>query len=198
MLLLLSMADTSKAFWRGMTKAAADVAVPPAAQTNVMDLLKYFEGFSPKSYKDPAGQHNAVGYGFNLSPGNRSIWDRLFGGKPNFDRVNQGVERITPQQGDQLLAQKMLSVSNTAQKAFPDLPKYNPQLQGAIINGYYRGDLPGSPKALNMLQKSNYTGAAQEYLNNNEFKTTPLQGVKNRMQYNANVFAKQQPAIASK
>jgi hypothetical protein len=49
-----------------------------------------------------------------------------------------------------------------------------------------------------MLQKSNYTGAAQEYLNNNEFKTTPLQGVKNRMQYNANVFAKQQPAIASK
>lgn len=182
----------SNAFWTGFTKAAADVAVPPApVRTNALDLIKYFEGFKPKAYTLPKETAPTVGYGTHLTPDKSNVFKRLFGGSVDFNRVAATNQAITPQQGSALVGDHLTTVSNQLYKRLPSLPNLNPELQGALLNGAYRGDVLQSPKALKLMNQGNWQGASKEYLNNNEYKTTDLPGVKSRMNYNAQVFQKQ-------
>ena len=56
----------------------------------------------------------------------------------------------------------------------------------AALNAMFRGDL--GPKAMHLLSQNQFQKAAQEYLNNNEYRTTRNAGVKKRMEWNAKVF----------
>jgi|TARA_R110002020_G_C16089034_1_gene757724 hypothetical protein len=62
-------------------------------------------------------------------------------------------------------------------------------LQKAIMSGVYRGDLSGSPKTLNHINQNNWDMAAEEFLDNNEYRNpdTP-KGVKIRMEEIADTF----------
>jgi hypothetical protein len=77
----------------------------------------------------------------------------------------------------------------------PQLPSYNRELQGALLNGAYRGDVFQSPRARTLMKDNQWAAASKEYLNNAEYKNTPYPGVRDRMEYNASVFSKQ-PAVA--
>lgn len=50
-----------------------------------------------------------------------------------------------------------------------------------LLGSWFRGSLSGSPKTISLLNAGNYDEASKEFLNNNEYKTTSLGGVIDRM-----------------
>jgi hypothetical protein len=70
---------------------------------------------------------------------------------------------------------------------------FSENLKIAIIDGYFRGDLSGSPRARELLRRGNYQAAAKEYLNNKEYKDALASGsgVAKRMQRNAEIMARE-------
>lgn len=84
---------------------------------------------------------------------------------------------------------------------FPELYTYDPKLQVAILDGFYRGDLSGSPTAIQLIKKGKYKQAADEYLDNDEYKAAQRyiakykkpHGVQKRMSNNAEVIRNAEP-----
>jgi GH24 family phage-related lysozyme (muramidase) len=72
--------------------------------------------------------------------------------------------------------------------AYASLPQY---VKNAVISAWYRGDLGprATPRTLRLINAGQWEQAAREYLNHNDFRNGP-NGVKNRMQNNANAFAR--------
>ena len=62
--------------------------------------------------------------------------------------------------------------------------------QNAIVDGFFRGDLSGSPKTLKLMNSGDFKAAAVEYLNNNEYRESKRErtGVAPRMDRNAAAF----------
>jgi GH24 family phage-related lysozyme (muramidase) len=72
---------------------------------------------------------------------------------------------------------------------------FSPKLQAQLISGAYRGDITGSPKALALLKKGNFQGAAKEYLDNKEYREAKQKesGVATRMEEVALTMATEKP-----
>lgn len=68
---------------------------------------------------------------------------------------------------------------------------YSPNLQIAILDGYFRGDLSGSPETRKLLLARKFKEAAKEYLDNKEYRAALVSGsgVATRMQRNAAIMA---------
>lgn len=49
---------------------------------------------------------------------------------------------------------------------------FSDNLKIAILDGYFRGDLPGSPATKKLLKQGNFKQAAKEYLNSNEYRNS--------------------------
>lgn len=76
-------------------------------------------------------------------------------------------------------ARKMIS-------KYDELPE---NLQTEILQAAYRGDLQNSPKTRALINEGDYAGAAQEFLNNDEYRTTQSQGIRTRMEDFSNALA---------
>jgi len=76
-----------------------------------------------------------------------------------------------------------------ARRLIPDYDSLSLDLQKAIMSGVYRGDLSGSPKTLDFINQGQWGLAADEFLDNNEYRdaSTP-KGVKKRMEEIARTF----------
>ena len=85
------------------------------------------------------------------------------------------------------LESKMHLINNKFGTKFNE---YSDNLKCAIIDGYFRGDLPGSPKAIDLLIKGDFNGASIEYLNNKEYHNAKAKhsGVASRMEQNAAIM----------
>jgi len=70
---------------------------------------------------------------------------------------------------------------------------FSDNLKCAVIDGYFRGDLPGSPKTIDLLIRGNFKQAAAEYLNNKEYHSAKASGsgVAKRMEQNANIMTQE-------
>jgi GH24 family phage-related lysozyme (muramidase) len=68
---------------------------------------------------------------------------------------------------------------------------YSDNLKIAILDGFFRGDLSGSPKTINLLKQRKFKEASKEYLNNQEYFKSKQQktGVYKRMERNAQFMA---------
>lgn len=70
---------------------------------------------------------------------------------------------------------------------------YSDNLKVAILDGFFRGDLSGSPKTIALLKAKKFKAAADEYLNNDEYRKSlnskSHKGVAYRMQRNAKIIA---------
>lgn len=87
------------------------------------------------------------------------------------------------------LAAKMGSIRRKLGAVFDELPR---PAQVAVVDGFFRGDMSGSPKALKLLKDGKLTEAADEYLNNAEYRASLAKnkagqphGVAARMERNA-------------
>ena len=50
-----------------------------------------------------------------------------------------------------------------------------------MLGSWFRGSLSGSPKTISLLNEGKFDEASNEFLNNDEYRTTSLGGVKKRM-----------------
>ncbi|AUR87175.1 virion RNA polymerase [Vibrio phage 1.097.O._10N.286.49.B3] len=60
--------------------------------------------------------------------------------------------------------------------------------QAQLVSAMYRGDLGQSPKAVALFNQGNYAEAADEFLNNEEYRTTQHPAIQRRMERNANAM----------
>lgn len=72
-----------------------------------------------------------------------------------------------------------------------DFNKFSKNMKIAILDGYFRGDLSGSPKTRLLLKSRKFPEASKEYLANKEYEMAKKvkSGVASRMENNARIFA---------
>lgn len=140
------------------------------------EYIKRNEGVRNKLYKDSKG-YWTIGIGHLVTPQEYE----LYKGKVLTER-----EILELFQKD--MNKKLQLVKSYFGKAFDS---YSEQLRIAILDGYFRGDLPGSPEARRLLKDGKFKQAAREYLNNKEYKAAVASGsgVASRMSKNAAIMA---------
>ena len=80
------------------------------------------------------------------------------------------------------------SKTEEARKLIPSFDTLDPETQAQLVSSSYRGDLGLSPKAVSLFNAGKYAEASEEYLNNDEYQTTPHAGIRRRMENTANAM----------
>ena len=109
--------------------------------------------------------------------------------------------KITDARAREIFRLDLTKKYNSIKREFPSFDKYPPNLKIAMMDGYFRGDLSGSPQTKNQIKqamsfylKGNNSeaikylnAAASEYTDNKEYKLSKKmkQGVYSRMNNNA-------------
>ena len=163
----------------------------PGQAQSLYDYIVRSEGKGKKgrpgyAYKDHKG-NLTIGVG-HLITKNDPVLKRVVGN--NYNVILSGGMPLSNSQMQKLFAYDIKSKINLARrkvKNFDNLPK---SAQNAVVDGFFRGDLSGSPKTLRLMNSGDFKGAATEYLNNAEYRTSKQEGtgVAPRMERNAAAF----------
>ena len=147
---------------------------PDTFRLSLIDKLKQEEGVFPKMYKDHYG-NPTIGIGHLVTPEELPYYrNRTLSQKEIMDLLNKDIDwKIS-----------------LIKKDFPKFESYPLELKLMIANGYYRGDLSGSPRTKMLIRQGKYSQAADEYLDNAEFRRESKRksGVYKRMLDNARVL----------
>lgn len=142
------------------------------------NYIKRNEGVKYSLYKDSYG-HWTIGIGHLVTP----------------QEIQYFKNRTLTENEVMALFRKDLDLKiKAAKRQFGSMfDTFSDKLKIAIIDGYFRGDLPGSPNTIALLKQRKFKQAATEYLNNNEYRaalkpSSNAKGVAKRMQMNANVM----------
>lgn len=143
------------------------------------------EGIRTKMYKDTKGIPT-IGIGHNLQASNsKSTFIKAFGDQGL--SLHQQALRGGSLSHDQ--ARKLFDIDyehhlNQALKLTPNLAEHHPLVQASIVSGTYRGHWGGSPKARELFNQGDYHRAANELLDNEEYRASK-DGVRKRMDRDA-------------
>lgn len=133
-----------------------------------IDLIKKYEGFSPKKYLCPAG-FPTIGYGHRVMP-----WDTY--------------NRITENQAEQFLYQDVEIAEDTINK-FVTVPLTQHQFDALVSIVYNWGSSNFlRSEGLEKINKKDYDGAIQEFLEINKIHGKISKGLVNRRVAEANLF----------
>lgn len=147
---------------------------PDKLRQALIDKLKQDEGVFPKMYKDHYG-NPTIGVGHLITLEELPYYrNRTLSQKEIMDLLNKDIDW-------------KLSL---IKKDFPQYNSYPLELQMMIANGYFRGDLSGSPRTKMLIRQGKFKQAADEYLDNVEFRREAKRksGVYKRMLHNANIL----------
>lgn len=181
--------------------AAAQTTQPglsaPTSQPSSMSDSKYVgryisdnEGRRPTVYDDGKG-NQTIGIGHMLTQNDDSLFNSLFG-PINMTKIRSGQLALTENQIDKLFDYDYQKHAARAKRLFPNFTTFPLNVKAAIIDGIYRGDLSGSPKTIRLINQDAWQAAAQEYLDNREYKGAKINkmgGVATRMDRNAKAFS---------
>jgi len=134
-----------------------------------MDMLRDEEGFEPVGINKFNEEHNTIGYGHN-GP-----------------EVREGMP-MNKRQAENLLRQDIEERLPQIKKAIPKFNSLPMEVKRHIVSSWFRGSLSGSPKTIKLINAGQYAKAADEFLDNHEYKTTELKGVKKRMKATADAL----------
>lgn len=134
-----------------------------------LDFLKDKEGFEPEAYNNFNEKYDTIGYGHN---------------GPD---VRKGVV-LNERQAENLLRQDIEERLPQIKKAIPKFDSLPMEVKQNIVGSWFRGSLSGSPKTLELINAGLFVQAADEFLNNNEYRTTENRGVKKRMKATADAL----------
>ena len=73
-------------------------------------------------------------------------------------------------------------------EAIPNFDNLPLETRKHLLGSWFRGSLSGSPKTIGLINEGKYVQAGNEFLNNEEYKTTSLTGVRDRMNDTANAL----------
>jgi lysozyme len=144
-------------------------------------MLKQDEGRKTRLYKDTKGKWT-IGYGHLI--------------KSKSELKKYKGKTLSDKEINDLLDADINSKIQIAQRLFPKFKEYNNDFKITILNGIFRGDLSGSPKTIELINKGLYKQAAKEYLDNEDYISASKpnahdKGVAIRMYRNAQNIAKQ-------
>lgn len=89
--------------------------------------------------------------------------------------VKKGM-KITEEEAEQLLEKDIQSKLKLIERKLPNFNDYSENLQKFVVDGFFRGDLSGSPKTLKLLKQGNFEEASQEFLRNEEYNEAVISG----------------------
>lgn len=144
-------------------------------------MIKHDEGKRSQLYKDTKGKWT-IGYGHLI--------------KSKSELKKYRGKTLSDKEINDLLDADINSKLQIAQRLFPKFKEYSDDFKITILNGIFRGDLSGSPKAIELINKGLYKKAAKEYLDNGDYIAASKpnahdKGVAIRMYRNAQNIAKQ-------
>ena len=132
--------------------------------------MKQKEGFRDTAYKPiDTEEHYTIGYG-------------------NYNKDVKEGDTITQEQADVQLQANIDERLGAIRQAIPGFDDMPFEARKHLLGSWFRGSLSGSPKTISLLNAGKYDEASKEFLNNNEYKTTPLGGVKTRMNDTSNAI----------
>ena len=186
----------NKPAWHAYAKPASDAAGAQYYQGNV----DFNAGDSDSNIVDKASK---VIKQFENNPSNvRGGYDKtkkrwfprksLEGGTPTIayghkmlpgENFNEG---ITDSEADDLLHKDIQLKINRIKSKIKNFDILPMTVKIAVLNSLFRGDL--GPKTEMFLAQHKFKEAADEYLNNREYRSTNNRGIKKRMEWNAKVF----------
>ena len=135
-----------------------------------MDFIKEKEGFRDTAYKPvDTEEHYTIGYG-------------------NYGQDVKAGDTITREQAELQLQQNIDERLAQIRKAIPNFDSFPLEVRKNLLGSWFRGSLSGSPKTISLLNAGKYEEASKEFLDNEEYKTTNLQGIRNRMNDTANAI----------
>jgi lysozyme len=144
-------------------------------------MLKQDEGKKSRLYKDTKGKWT-IGYGHLI--------------KSKSELKKYKGKTLSDKEINDLLDADINSKVQIAQRLFAKFKEYSDNFKITILNGIFRGDLSGSPKTIELINKGLYKQAAKEYLDNEDYIAASKpnahdKGVAMRMYRNAQNIAKQ-------
>lgn len=178
-----------------------------AKQSDNLAIAEYIasnEGRRSTVY-DPIPNDNkkepTIGVGHYLDrPDSKDVFSRVLP-NVNYNEVYNGKQSLTKEQIDILFKEDLKEYFSRTKKAVPKFDEYPTYLKCAILDGFYRGDLSGSPKTLRLINQGSFEDAAKEYLNHSEYKNAKKNGksgIVKRMNKNRDAFLKYSQEKSSK
>jgi len=95
--------------------------------------------------------------------------------------VTEG-QTITEAQAEELLDKDVTKRLIAIRKAIKDFDSFPEDTRVDLFASWYRGGLSGSKETIKLINKGDYEAASKEFLDNNEYRTTTLDGIKDRME----------------
>ena len=140
----------------------------------VADMLVKREGKYPRMYKDIYG-YPTIGIGHLVKP-------------HEMKKYKNAV--LTPHEMYTLMYADINEKLTLIRRDFPKFDSYPEKLKMLIVDGYFRGDLSGSPATKKLIRMGKFKQAANEYLDNVEYRQSVKAGtgVAKRMKQNADIL----------
>ena len=138
------------------------------------DHLRGEEGLKLEAYKLPGEKYFTIGYG-HYGPD-----------------VKEGM-KISEEKAEKFLEKDIKDKLKLIDKSLPNFDTYTENLQKFVVDGFFRGDLSGSPKTLKLLKQNKFKEASEEFLNNDEYRkaSDTGSGVADRMEDISNAMSRE-------
>ena len=104
--------------------------------------------------------------------------------------VKEG-QTITAKEADALLREDLTKRMPKIRSKIKNFDSLSQELQVEIAQSWFRGGIAGSPKTIKLINEGKFQEASEEFLDNNEYRTTNLRGVKRRMKGLSDTLAKE-------
>ena len=98
----------------------------------------------------------------------------------------------------ELLQSDLRGASKKAAVLVPTFTSLPDSVKQALTNAAYRGEIKSTHKTVQLMNQGNWKAAADEYLNNAEYKQTKSDSIRNRMNWNYEQFLKLSKGTADK
>jgi len=123
------------------------------------NTLRIAESFEPEPYKpNPKEKYFTIGYG-HYGPDV----------KPGMSIDKDAAER--------LLDTDVRTRIKSIRKALPSFSSFPESLQDAIFSEHYRGSIMQSPNTRRLINEGKYREAADEFLDNDQYRTAEADGI---------------------
>ena len=142
----------------------------PLNSNEYLDFIKDKEGFRDTAYKPiDTEEHYTIGWG-------------------NYSPDVQAGDTITREEADIQLQKNIDDRLVQIRQAIPEFDTLPLEARQHLLGSWFRGSLSGSPKTISLLNEGKFEEASREFLDNDEYRTTSLGGVKTRMNDTANAI----------
>ena len=139
------------------------------------DHLHSAEGFRSRVYDDHKG-NPTVGFGHMFKSGSKSTWESAGIGHLH-DDVKAGKAKLSQADARKLLHHELETIYiPRARKHVERYDDLNKDAQVAVVGSVFRGGLTGSPKTLKHLNAGKFGDAADEFLDNAEYRQSKRDG----------------------